>query len=141
MFQRVAASLIYAWTRKGRFRLYLQGFIVADGWKWVVVQQGINGTSRRARRPRQLMDEERGRSHEYGGRCVFGQEPPARSGDSAAANRDFVDSGRLATRAKLSGNRRGVAMEPPHRLLRYRLAEPDRGGSACPPHCRMKPYS
>ena len=32
------------------FELYLHGFIVADDGKWVVVQQGMNGESRTARR-------------------------------------------------------------------------------------------
>ncbi len=32
------------------FDLYLHGFIVADDGNWVVVQQGMNGDSRHARR-------------------------------------------------------------------------------------------
>ena len=32
------------------FDLYLHGFIVADDGKWCVVQQGMNGENRRARR-------------------------------------------------------------------------------------------
>ena len=32
------------------FDLYLHGFIVADDGKWCVVQQGMNGGSKRARR-------------------------------------------------------------------------------------------
>jgi hypothetical protein len=32
------------------FDLYLHGFIIADDGRWVVVQQGMNGASRRARR-------------------------------------------------------------------------------------------
>jgi len=33
-----------------RFDLYLHGFVVADDGKWVVVQQGMNGDRRQARR-------------------------------------------------------------------------------------------
>ena len=32
------------------FDLYLHGFVVADDGSWVVVQQGMNGESRLARR-------------------------------------------------------------------------------------------
>ena len=35
---------------RGGFVLYLHGFIVADDGKWVVVQQGMNGDRRQARR-------------------------------------------------------------------------------------------
>ena len=46
---RLVAKVDSAAVQDG-FDLYLHGFIVADDGKWVVVQQGMNGTSRLARR-------------------------------------------------------------------------------------------
>jgi hypothetical protein len=46
---RLVAKVDSAAVQDG-FDLYLHGFIVADDGKWVVVQQGMNGASRRARR-------------------------------------------------------------------------------------------
>jgi hypothetical protein len=38
------------------FDLYLHGFIVTDDGKWAVVQQGMNGENRQARRYHWLSD-------------------------------------------------------------------------------------
>src|SRR5690606_35590372 len=38
------------------FELYLHGFIVSDDGRWVVVQQGMNGAARQARRYRWLSE-------------------------------------------------------------------------------------
>jgi len=46
---RLVAKVDSAAVQDG-FDLYLHGFIVADDGKWCVVQQGMNGDSRRARR-------------------------------------------------------------------------------------------
>jgi hypothetical protein len=46
---RLVAKVDSAALQDG-FDLYLHGFIVADDGKWAVVQQGMNGDSRRARR-------------------------------------------------------------------------------------------
>ena len=46
---RLVAKVDSAAVQDG-FDLYLHGFVVADDGKWTVVQQGMNGTSRRARR-------------------------------------------------------------------------------------------
>jgi hypothetical protein len=46
---RLVAKVDSAAVQDG-FDLYLHGFIVADDGKWVVVQQGMNGNSRLARR-------------------------------------------------------------------------------------------
>jgi hypothetical protein len=47
--RRLVAKVDSAAVQDG-FDLYLHGFIVADDAKWVVVQQGMNGDTRRARR-------------------------------------------------------------------------------------------
>ena len=46
---RLVAKVDSAAVQDG-FDLYLHGFIVADDGRWVVVQQGMNGESRKARR-------------------------------------------------------------------------------------------
>ena len=46
---RLVAKVDSAAVQDG-FDLYLHGFIVADDGRWVVVQQGMNGTSKQARR-------------------------------------------------------------------------------------------
>src|SRR3954451_1513682 len=46
---RLAAKVDSAAVQDG-FDLYLHGFIVADDGKWVVVQQGMNGDAKQARR-------------------------------------------------------------------------------------------
>jgi hypothetical protein len=46
---RLVARVDSAAVQDG-FDLYLHGFVVADDGKWAVVQQGMNGTSRTARR-------------------------------------------------------------------------------------------
>src|SRR5919109_4872506 len=46
---RLVAKVDSAAVQDG-FELYLHGFIVADDGAWVVVQQGMNGPSRQARR-------------------------------------------------------------------------------------------
>lgn len=46
---RLVAKVDSAAVQDG-FDLYLHGFVVADDGKWAVVQQGMNGESRRARR-------------------------------------------------------------------------------------------
>src|SRR4051812_7145581 len=46
---RLVAKVDSAAVQDG-FDLYLHGFIVTDGGKWVVVQQGMNGDLRQARR-------------------------------------------------------------------------------------------
>ncbi|MEN3147566.1 DUF763 domain-containing protein [Neorhizobium sp. IRAMC:178] len=49
MTSRLVAKVDSAAVQDG-FDLYLHGFIVADDGKWVVVQQGMNGDKRQARR-------------------------------------------------------------------------------------------
>src|SRR5690606_15506406 len=46
---RLVAKVDSAAVQDG-FDLYLHGFIVSDDGRWVVVQQGMNGASRQARR-------------------------------------------------------------------------------------------
>jgi hypothetical protein len=46
---RLVAKVDSAAVQDG-FDLYLHGFIVTDDGKWAVVQQGMNGESRQARR-------------------------------------------------------------------------------------------
>lgn len=46
---RLVAKVDTAAVQDG-FELYLHGFVVSDGGAWAVVQQGMNGASRRARR-------------------------------------------------------------------------------------------
>jgi len=46
---RLVAKVDSAAVQDG-FDLYLHGFVVADDGKWAVIQQGMNGDSRRARR-------------------------------------------------------------------------------------------
>jgi len=53
---RLVAKVDSAAVQDG-FELYLHGFIVADDGKWVVVQQGMNGDSRYARRYHWLSDD------------------------------------------------------------------------------------
>lgn len=49
MTSRLVAKVDSAAVQDG-FDLYLHGFVVADDGKWVVVQQGMNGDARQARR-------------------------------------------------------------------------------------------
>ena len=51
---RLVAKVDSAAVQDG-FDLYLHGFIVADDGRWVVVQQGMNGERRQARRSVRLM--------------------------------------------------------------------------------------
>ncbi|HEU5095027.1 MAG TPA: DUF763 domain-containing protein, partial [Reyranella sp.] len=53
---RLVAKVDSAAVQDG-FDLYLHGFIVTDDGKWVVVQQGMNGTSRLARRYHWLSED------------------------------------------------------------------------------------
>ncbi len=53
---RLVAKVDSAAVQDG-FDLYLHGFIVADDAKWVVVQQGMNGESRLARRYHWLSED------------------------------------------------------------------------------------
>src|ERR671913_1720699 len=53
---RLVAKVDSAAVQDG-YDLYLHGFIVADDGKWVVVQQGMNGGSRTARRYHWLSEE------------------------------------------------------------------------------------
>jgi hypothetical protein len=53
---RLVAKIDSAAVQDG-FDLYLHGFIVADDGKWVVVQQGMNGASRLARRYHWLSED------------------------------------------------------------------------------------
>jgi hypothetical protein len=53
---RLVAKVDSAAVQDG-FDLYLHGFIVADDAKWVVVQQGMNGASRYARRYHWLSEQ------------------------------------------------------------------------------------
>src|SRR4029450_10589741 len=53
---RLVAKVDSAALQDG-FDLYLHGFIVADDGRWVVVQQGMNGDSRTARRYHWLSEE------------------------------------------------------------------------------------
>src|SRR5687768_13757748 len=53
---RLVAKVDSAAVQDG-FDLYLHGFIVADDGKWVVVQQGMNGERRRARRYHWLSED------------------------------------------------------------------------------------
>jgi uncharacterized protein len=53
---RLVAKVDSAAVQDG-FDLYLHGFIVTDAGKWVVVQQGMNGTSRLARRYHWLSED------------------------------------------------------------------------------------
>src|SRR5205085_9735531 len=46
---RLVAKVDSAAVQDG-FELYLHGFVVADDGRWVVVQQGMNGASKQARR-------------------------------------------------------------------------------------------
>ncbi|TIW02218.1 MAG: DUF763 domain-containing protein, partial [Mesorhizobium sp.] len=46
---RLVAKVDSAAVQDG-YDLYLHGFIVADDGRWVVVQQGMNGDARQARR-------------------------------------------------------------------------------------------
>lgn len=80
---RLVAKVDSAAVQDG-FDLYLHGFIVTDDGRWVVVQQGMNGERKQARRLEQqasgpsvdaLIAEEFRQSHRYGGRSVFGWEP------------------------------------------------------------------
>ena len=52
---RLVAKVDSAAVQDG-FELYLHGFVVADDGRWVVVQQGMNGDSRQARRYHWLSD-------------------------------------------------------------------------------------
>src|SRR4029079_4133728 len=52
---RLVAKVDSAAVQDG-FQLYLHGFIVADDGAWVVVQQGMNGALRRARRYHWIWD-------------------------------------------------------------------------------------
>src|SRR5688572_1853855 len=53
---RLVAKVDSAAVQDG-FDLYLHGFFVTDDGKWTVVQQGMNGASRRARRYHWLSEE------------------------------------------------------------------------------------
>jgi len=53
---RLVAKVDSAAVQDG-FDLYLHGFIVTDDGKWTVVQQGMNGASRRARRYHWLSED------------------------------------------------------------------------------------
>jgi hypothetical protein len=53
---RLVAKVDSAAVQDG-FDLYLHGFVVADDGKWVVVQQGMNGASRLARRYHWLSED------------------------------------------------------------------------------------
>ena len=55
---RLVAKVDSAAVQDG-FTLYLHGFVVTDDGRWVVVQQGMNGTSRHARRYHWLSEQVR----------------------------------------------------------------------------------
>jgi hypothetical protein len=56
------------------FDLYLHGFFVTNDGKWTVVQQGMNGDKRQARRYHW---------HSLDGRSVFGWEKDLANADKA----------------------------------------------------------
>ena len=63
------------------FELYLHGFIVTDDGEWVVVQQGMNGERRQARRYHWIWDRA------GAGASAFVEEPHAAIEGRPAAGR------------------------------------------------------
>ena len=70
---RLVAKVDSAAVQDG-FELYLHGFVVADDGRWVVVQQGMNGGSKQARRYHWLSDGlksfSRGAARRHRGTCA-----------------------------------------------------------------------
>ena len=73
---RLVAKVDSAAVQDG-FELYLHGFVVADDGAWVVVQQGMNGERRQARRYHWIWDRVRADRAGGGAGAAFVDEPHA----------------------------------------------------------------
>ncbi len=73
---RLVAKVDSAAVQDG-FELYLHGFIVADDGAWVVVQQGMNGERRQARRYHWIWDRVSAADRAAGASAAFVEEPHA----------------------------------------------------------------
>ena len=120
---RLVAKVDSAAVQDG-FDLYLHGFIVADDGHWVVVQQGMNGEARQARRYHWLSEglqsfvEEPHAAIEGDrpGRHRQPDRPPRRSrraGGSSICSHARARRDRARSRAKLEGGPRRVARVQP----------------------------
>ena len=125
---RLVAKVDGAAVQDG-FDLYLHGFFVADDGKWTVVQQGMNGPSRRARRYHWLSE----------GLKSFVDSPHAAiEGHSGGTILNLAD-------ARAAGSRRAqldlLADLGPERLAREAAALcPGTPTSTCPPLLPLLPH-
>jgi hypothetical protein len=110
---RLVAKVDSAAVQDG-FQLYLHGFIVADDGAWVVVQQGMNGERRQARRYHWIWDRARA-----GG---FVDEPHAAiEGRAGGDIVNLVDHRAAAARGEMLGLARGGPETALGGLARLRL--------------------
>ena len=96
---RLVAKVDSAAVQDG-FDLYLHGFVVTDDGRWVVVQQGMNGERKQARRYHWLSETLRS----------FVEEPHAAIDGSSRARSSTLPTGgrkRLAARSSIFCNRWG----------------------------------
>ena len=100
---RLVAKVDSAAVQDG-FALYLHGFIVADDGAWVVVQQGMNGERRQARRYHWIWDRLGAGAGAGAGRSPFVEEPHAAiEGRPVGEILNFVDRRAAAARAEVVG--------------------------------------
>jgi hypothetical protein len=111
---RLVAKVDSAAVQDG-FELYLHGFIVADDGSWVVVQQGMNGGRRQARRYHWIWD--------HAG--AFVEEPHAaiegRPGEGDIVN--LIDRRSAAARSQVAELARGGPQGPIEGLARLRMPD------------------
>ena len=108
------------------FELYLHGFIVTDDGSWAVVQQGMNGDKRQARRYHWLSEA----------LTSFVDEPHARSKGPARRDRqsDRPPGGSFARRAARDARR---ARPRPHRDANSTALSGEHAGASSAPHLVM----
>ena len=110
---RLVAKVDSAAVQDG-FELYLHGFFVADDGAWVVVQQGMNGARRQARRYHWIWDR--------AGAGSFVEEPHAAiEGRPQGDLVNLTDRRAAGARGQILGLARGTPDDPLRDLGRLRL--------------------
>ena len=123
---RLVAKVDSAAVQDG-FELYLHGFIVADDGKWVVVQQGMNGDTRYARRYHWLSE----------GLTSFVEAPHAAI-DGASQGEIVNLTDRRAAASRAGADRAAARSRPrPDRRPRWRGLE---GRTPPPPEAPLLPH-
>ncbi len=129
---RLVAKVDSAAVQDG-FDLYLHGFIVTDDAKWVVVQQGMNGELRQARRYHWLsegLDELRRRAAQRDRRAAAGHDRQPDGSPRRAVTRRAARAARAARRRR---HRAGIRRA--RRARAGRAAAAAASGHAGAPRC------